>query len=82
MCHCDEHHVCSVSMSMWQPTVGPHDMVCMYGTIGGCRVTVFVDDGASHNFLNYSLAKKLGLTETSRDHEYTIGLANGYDKTV
>ena len=82
VCHCDKHHVCSVSPLMWQPTVGPHDMVRMYGTIGGRRVTVFVDDGASHNFLNYSLVKKLGLTETSSDHEYTVGLANGYDKTV
>ena len=67
---------------MWQPTVGPHDMVRMYGTIGGRRVTVFVDDGASHIFLNYSLVKKLGLTETSSNHKYTVGLASSYDKTV
>ena len=82
MSFCDERHVCSVTPTMWQPSEGPHDMVRMYGTIGGRRVTIFIDDGASHNFLNYSLVKKLILTETQSDHEYTVGLANGYDKTV
>ncbi|MCO5567102.1 hypothetical protein L7F22_020787 [Adiantum nelumboides] len=82
VCRCDERHACSVTLVMWQPIVGLHETVRMYGIIGGHRVTVFIDDGANRNFLNYSLVKKLKLVETESDHEYTVGLANGYDKTI
>ena len=79
--HTDSTHACCVTQTMWQPSVGPHDLVCLYGTIGDHRVTIMIDDGATHNFLNYALVKRLRLPETKSDHKYTVSLANGHDKT-
>ena len=56
-------------------------MVRIYGTICGHRVSLY-RQRASHNFLNYALVKKLWLTKIKSDHEYTIDLANGYDRMV
>ena len=41
-----------------------------------------IDDGATHNFLNYGLVKKLKLTQSPSDHKYMVSLANGNDKHV
>ena len=80
--HMSSTHECSVTQAMWQPSVGPHDLVRLYGSLGGRRVSIMIDDGATHNFLNYALVKRLKLPQTKSDHEYVVHLANGQDSTV
>ena len=41
-----------------------------------------VDDGATHNFLNCTLVKKLCLQQESNKHKYVVSLMNGNDKDV
>ena len=80
--HYDATHSCCVTKSMFVPPFGPHDLVCMHGTINGHKVNVMIDDSATHNFLNYSLVKRLKLTQTASEHKYVVSLANGYDQSV
>ena len=62
--HYNATHSCCVTKSMFVPPFGPHDLVHMHNTINGHKVNVMIDDSASHNFLNYSLVKRLKLTQT------------------
>ena len=62
--HTDVVYECSITPSMWQPTFGPHELVRMHGSILGHKVRILIDDGASHNFLNYTLVKKLKLCQS------------------
>ena len=57
-------------------------MFGLHGTINGRRVRILVDDGATHNFLNYTLVKKLCLQQESSKHKYVVSLMNGNDKDV
>ena len=57
-------------------------MFCLHGTINGQRACILVDDGATHNFLNYTLVKKLCLQQESNKHKYVVSLINGNDKDV
>ena len=57
-------------------------MFCLHGTINKQRVCILVDDGATHNFLNYTLVKKLCLQQESSKHKYVVSLMNGNDKDV
>ena len=57
-------------------------MFRLHGTIKGRRVHILVDDGATHNFLNYTLVKKLRLQQESKKHKYVVSLMNGNDKDV
>ena len=41
-----------------------------------------MDDGSTHNFLNYKLVKKLHLPQVPSSHTYTVSLMNGEDKDV
>ena len=59
--HGEAQHECCVFAAMWQPTFGPHELHRMHGTINGQRVHILVDDGATHNFLDYKIIKKLNL---------------------
>ena len=52
-------HNCQLTTLPWQ--VGPHELFHFHGTINGRRVCILVNDGAAHNFLNYTLVKKLCL---------------------
>ena len=65
-------HDCALTPSMWQETFGPHELVRMHGTIKGHRVRILIDDGASHNFLNYKLVKKLKLPQSASHHAYQV----------
>ena len=67
-----------------QPSIGgSHDLVRLHGLLGDRRVSIMIDDGATHNFLNYALVKRLKLPQTKSDHhEYVVHLANGQDTTV
>ena len=68
---------------MWQLSVGPHNnLVRLYGQIGGHRVSIMIDDDATHNFLNYALVKRLKLPQNKSDHEYIVHLATGQDSHV
>ena len=80
--HSELLHECCVTAAMWQPTMGPHELFRMHGTIEGQRVRILVDDGATHNFLNYKLVKKLHLAQTPSTHTYTVSMMNGTDKEV
>ena len=40
------------------------------------------DDGSTHNFLNYTLVKKLKLPQVKSSHTYTVSLMNGDNKDV
>ena len=82
VCHSDATHACCVTSSMWMPAFGPYDLVRMHGFINGHKVWIMVDDGATHNFLNYKLVKKLKLPQTPSEHKYMVSLVNGHDKTV
>ena len=67
---------------MWQETFGPHDLVHLHGSIYGHRVCILIDDGAMHNFLNYTLVKKLKLPETKSSHRYVVSTIKGDDHDV
>ena len=71
-----------MTQAMWHPSVGPHDLVRLYGTIEGRTVSIMIDDKATHNFLNYALVKRLKLPQSKSDHEYVVHLANGQDSNV
>ena len=68
--HTHMSHSYNVTKAMWTPTFGPHDLVRMLGTINGRKVRIMIDDGATHNFLNYNLVKKLNIKETKSAHKY------------
>ena len=70
----DVDHNCSITPSMWQQLFGPHELVRMHETIKRHKVLILIDDGASHNFLNYKLVKKLKLLQTSSSHYYKVEL--------
>ena len=61
------------------PLIGPQDLVCLYGQIGDRKVSIMIDDNATHNFLNYALVKRLNLPQSKSDHEYVVHLATGQD---
>ena len=65
-------HDCSLTASPWQPTIGPYDLVRLHGTINERRVRVLIDDGSTHNFLNYTLVKKLRLPQDPSTHSYVV----------
>ena len=67
---------------MWQPTFGPNELFRMYGTINGHKVCILVDDGATHNFLNYKLVKKMKLTLTPCSHKYIVEQMTRHDKGI
>ena len=50
--------------------------------INGQRVRALVDDGSTHNFLNYMLVKKLCLAQVPNSHKYVVSLMNGIDTDV
>ena len=54
----------------------------MHGTINKQPVYILVDDGATHNFLNYNLVKNFHLLETSSTHTYVISMMNVGNKDV
>ena len=54
---------------------GPHNLVRLYGQIGGRRVSIMIDDKATHNFLNYTLVKRLKLPQSKSNHQYVVHLA-------
>ena len=76
------HHECLLTQALWESHVGPHDLFRVHGTVNGRRVRVLVDDGSTHNFLNYTLVKKLGLPQARSSHTYMVSLMNGEDKDV
>ena len=43
---------------------------------------MLIDNGSTHNFLNYMLVKKLKLPQVKSSHTYTVSLMNGDDKDV
>ena len=59
---------------MWQQIFGPHELVRMHGAIKGHKVRVLINDGASHNFLNYKLVKNLKLLQPPSIHSYKVEL--------
>ena len=61
-------HECVLTPSPWENRVSPHDLFKIHGTIDGRRVRVLVDDGSTHNFLNYTLVKKLKLPQVKSTH--------------
>ena len=43
---------------------------------------MLIDDSSNHNFLNYTLVKKLHLPQVPSSHTYVVSLMNGSDKDV
>lgn len=43
---------------------------------------MLVDDGSTHNFLNYTLVKKLRLPQVPSSHTYVVSVMNGRDKDM
>ena len=75
--HTAKLHECCLTASMWQEMFGPHDLVRMHGSIYSHRVRILIDDGATHNFLNYKLVKKLKLAETKSSHHNVVSTIQG-----
>ena len=59
---------------MWLPPFGLYDLVRMHGFINVHNILILMDDGATHNFLNYKLVKKLKLPQTPSEHTYMVPL--------
>ena len=78
----DMKHECHLTSSMWQNTFGPHDLVRMHGSNNGHTVCILIDNGASHNFLNYKLVKKLKLQQTKSNHVYKVEMISAHDSEV
>ena len=70
-------HCIYVARDIWTT-----DLVRMHGSIYGHRVRILIDDGATHNFLIYKLAKKLKLAETKSSHRYVVSTIKGDDHDV
>ena len=66
----------------WENRVSPHELFKVHGTVNKRRVCVLIDDGSTHNFLNYTLVKKLKLPQVKSSHTYIVSLMNGDDKDV
>ena len=73
-------HECHLTTLPWQ--VGPHDLFCLHESVNGQQFWILVDDGATHNFLNYTLVKKLHLQRVPSKHQYVVSLMNGHDRDV
>ena len=43
---------------------------------------MLIDDGSTHNFLNYTLVKNLCLPKVPSSHTYVVSLMNGSNKDV
>ena len=43
---------------------------------------MLIDDGSTHNFLNYKLIKKLQLPQVKSSHTHIVSLMNGEDKDL
>ena len=67
---------------MWQETFRTHHLVRLHGSIYGQKVRILIDDGATHNFLNYKLVKKLKLAKTKSSHHYVVSTIIGDDHDV
>ena len=80
--HTNNSHAYYITKTMWQPFVRSHNLVCLYGTIGGHRITIMTNNGATHNFHKYTLVKKLRVSETKSNYKYIASLANGHEKSV
>ena len=50
--------------------------------IGKHSVFVLVDNGSTHNFLCYTLVKKLSLPQVPNSHTYVVSLINRDDSNV
>ena len=81
-CHQSVEHECCLTVAPWQSSFGPHELLRFHGTINERRVRVLVDDGSTHNFLNYTLVKKLRLAQVPSSHKYVVSLMNGIDTDV
>ena len=77
--HQTEVHECCLTATPWQPTFGPHELFQLHGTINRLRVHVLINDGSTHNFLNYTLVKKLRLPQVPSSHTYVVSIMNGSD---
>ena len=54
----------------------------MHGTILGHKARILVDNGATHNFLNYKLVKRLKLQQNPSTHRYMVSTIQGDNRTV
>ncbi|MCO5561529.1 hypothetical protein L7F22_015149 [Adiantum nelumboides] len=61
---------------------GKHDLLHFPGKINGHEVTVLLDNGSSHNFVDAKLVQKLSLRTRDSDHEYRVKMARGVDTDV
>ncbi|MCO5607220.1 hypothetical protein L7F22_061413 [Adiantum nelumboides] len=59
-----------------------HDLLRFLGKINGHDVTVLLDNGSSHNFVDAKLVQKLHLPTRDNDHEYRVKMAHGEDIDV
>ncbi|MCO5555603.1 hypothetical protein L7F22_009148 [Adiantum nelumboides] len=67
--HCLVDHGCPVSTHL-------------FSEINGHDVTVLLDIGSSHNFVDAKLVQKLNLQKQASDHEYCVKMAQGEDTDV
>ncbi|MCO5567194.1 hypothetical protein L7F22_020882 [Adiantum nelumboides] len=59
-----------------------HDLLRFPEKINGHDVTVLLDNGNSHNFVDAKLVQKLHLPTRDSDHEYRVKMARGEDIDV
>ncbi|MCO5558630.1 hypothetical protein L7F22_012216 [Adiantum nelumboides] len=59
-----------------------HDLLRFPEKINGHDVTVLLDNGSSHNFVDAKLVQKLNLQTQPSDHEYRVKMARGEDTDV
>ena len=59
-----------------------HDLLRFLGKINGHDVTVLLDNGSAHNFVDAKLVQMLGLPTCSCDHEYRVRMVRDEDTDV
>ncbi|MCO5603723.1 hypothetical protein L7F22_057874 [Adiantum nelumboides] len=59
-----------------------HDLLRFPGKINGHDVTILLDNGSSHNFVDAKLVQMLHLPTRDSDHEYRVKMARGEDEDV
>ncbi|MCO5591899.1 hypothetical protein L7F22_045892 [Adiantum nelumboides] len=59
-----------------------HDLLRFPRKINGHDVTVLLDNGSSHNFVDAKLVQELNLQTQASDHEYRVKMARGEDTDV
>ncbi|MCO5612485.1 hypothetical protein L7F22_066753 [Adiantum nelumboides] len=75
-------HSSCIDCSFSTKVFDKHDLLRFPGKINGHDVSILLDNGSSHNFVDAKLVQMLHLPTRDSDHEYRVKMARGEDEDV